>query len=57
MVRKKKQTTWRVKASWVKCCPGLSVGQWLTVSKRVRQLRVRHKDLAAVKVIAMEVRR
>lgn len=56
MVRKKKPTTWRVRASWVKCCPGLSVGQWLTVSKRVRQRRVKHKDLEKVRNIAMEVR-
>lgn len=55
-MRRKKPTVYRIKATWVRACPGLTTGQWLTVSKRVRQRRVAHKNIAAIRMIAMEVR-
>lgn len=56
MVRRKKPTVYRVKASWVRAVPGLTTGQWLTVSKRVRQRRVAHKSIEAIRQIANEVK-
>lgn len=56
MIKRKRPTVYRVKASWVRAVPGLSVGQWLTVSKRVRQRRIAHKNLRAIIAIASEVR-
>lgn len=56
MIKRKRPTVYRVKASWVRACPGLTMSQWLTVSKRVRQRRIAHKNIQAITMIANEVK-
>ena len=54
-----KQTTYKVPVSWVRAYPrhGFNYGFWVAVSKRVRDRRIRHADLASVKRVCMEVTR
>ncbi len=53
----KRPTTYRVRGHWLKLWPqaGMNARFWLTVSRRVRQLRVRHKDREAIRAVCATV--
>ena len=55
----KKPTTYKVPVSWVRMFPrhGLHHVFWIAVSRRVRERRITHKDLRAVRLVCLEVSR
>lgn len=55
----KKPTTYKVPVSWVRMYPrhGFNHVFWVAVSRRVRERRIAHKDLRAVRLVCLEVGR
>ena len=53
----KRRAPVRVRAAWMRLCPGQGLRFWGLVGKRVRAGRVRHKDLVRVRQICEQVKR
>lgn len=53
----KRRAPVRVRAEWMRLCPGRSLRFWGIVARRVRERRIRHSDWVRVREVCQQVER